>query len=168
MGERGDVTATDAITIRPALPGDEAALGRLGAMLVELHHGFDAERFIAPPPDTARGYGRYLASQLGKKEAVILVAEVDGAVIGYAYAGLEGPDWMALRGPAGALYDILVDPARRERGVGRKLLDAMLQALEARGAPQVVLFTATQNEAAQRLFAKAGFRATMIEMTREL
>jgi RimJ/RimL family protein N-acetyltransferase len=32
----------------------------------------------------------------------------------------------------------------------------------------VVLATAEQNEAAQRLFAGMGFRRTMIEMTREL
>jgi RimJ/RimL family protein N-acetyltransferase len=47
------------------------------------------------------------------------------------------------------------------------LLNATLDALLDLGAPRVVLSTATQNEAAQRLFAAAGFRATMIEMTRE-
>jgi len=66
------------------------------------------------------------------------------------------------------LYDIVVDPADRGRGVGRLLLDATLAALQARGAPQVVLSMAERNESAQRLFARAGFRRTMIEMTREL
>jgi hypothetical protein len=33
------------------------------------------------------------------------------------------------------------------------------------GAPQVVLHTADRNETAQRLFAAAGFRPTMLEMT---
>ncbi|MEO8910912.1 MAG: GNAT family N-acetyltransferase [Gemmatimonadaceae bacterium] len=66
------------------------------------------------------------------------------------------------------LYDIVVDPAHRGQGVGRTLLDAILADLEARGARQVVLSTADRNEAAQRLFARAGFRRTMIEMTRDL
>ena len=74
---------------------------------------------------------------------------------------------MSLRGPAGVLYDIVVDPAHRGRGIGRLLLDATLAALAARGAPRVVLSTAERNEPAQRLFARAGFRRTMIEMTRE-
>jgi RimJ/RimL family protein N-acetyltransferase len=43
-----------------------------------------------------------------------------------------------------------------------------LEALAVRGAPRVVLWTAARNEAAQRLFTEAGFRHTMIEMTREL
>jgi len=89
-------------------------------------------------------------------------------VIGYTYAGVEGNDYMSLRGPAGVLYDIVVDPAHRGQGVGRTLLDATLEALKSRGAPQVVLSTAERNPSAQRLFARAGFRRTMIEMTREL
>ena len=40
--------------------------------------------------------------------------------------------------------------------------------LAAMGAPRVVLHSATQNVAAQRLFARLGFRPTMVEMTREM
>jgi ribosomal protein S18 acetylase RimI-like enzyme len=75
---------------------------------------------------------------------------------------------MSLRGPAGVFHDIVVDPAHRGQGIGRVLLDAAIAALTARGAPRVVLSTAERNEPAQRLFASAGFRRTMIEMTREL
>jgi ribosomal protein S18 acetylase RimI-like enzyme len=89
-------------------------------------------------------------------------------VIGYTYAGVEGNDYMALRGPAGVVYDIVVDPAYRRQGVGRLLLDAATKALKAGGAPRVVLSTAEQNAPAQHLFDRAGFRRTMIEMTREL
>ena len=89
-------------------------------------------------------------------------------MIGYTYSGVEGNDYMALRGPAGVVYDIIVDPAYRKQGVGRMLLDATLEALKALGAPRVVLSTAEQNTPAQHLFDRAGFRRTMIEMTREL
>jgi len=75
---------------------------------------------------------------------------------------------MSLRGPAGVLYDIVVDPAHRGHGIGRMLLDVTLEALKARGAPRVVLEAAERNPSAQRLFDRAGFRRTMIEMTREL
>ena len=154
--------------IRPARASDTAALGRLGALLVKTHHDFDRERFLPPTEGTERGYGSWLGSQLKKKEVVVLVAEQGSAVIGYAYAGLEGIDYMALRGPAGALYDILVEPSYRGRGVGRQLLDAVIGELKSRGAPRVVLSTATRNEPARKLFAAAGFRETMIEMTKEL
>jgi ribosomal protein S18 acetylase RimI-like enzyme len=155
-------------TIRPAVPADLPSVGRLGALLVRTHHDFDPKRFIAATPRTEHSYGSFLGTQLEEPDVVILVAERDGQVLGYTYAGVEGHDYMSLRGPAGVLYDIVVDPAHRGHGVGRMLLEATIAALEARGAPRVVLSTAQRNEGAQRLFARAGFRPTMIEMTREL
>ena len=155
-------------TVRPATRADLPALGRLAALLVRMHHEFDPERFMAPTPRTEGGYASWLGSQLAERSVIVLVAERDGAVLGYTYSGVEGPDWMALRGPAGVLHDIVVDPAHRGQGVGRQLLEATVAALEARRVPRVVLSTAARNEAAQRLFARAGFRPTMVEMTREL
>ncbi|HEY2065794.1 MAG TPA: GNAT family N-acetyltransferase [Gemmatimonadaceae bacterium] len=144
------------------------AVGRLGALLVRTHHDFDPKRFIAATPQTEHAYGSFLGSQLEDPDVIVLVADRDGKVLGYTYAGVEGNDYMSLRGPAGVLYDILVDPAHRRHGVGRMLLDSTIAALKARGAPRVVLSTAEKNESAQRLFTRAGFRPTMIEMTREL
>jgi ribosomal protein S18 acetylase RimI-like enzyme len=154
--------------VRPATPADLPAVGRLGALLVRLHHEFDPQRFIGATPGTARGYASYLGTQLDDPDVVVLVAERNGEVLGYTYAGVEDFDYMTLRGPAGVLHDIVVDPAHRGEGVGRLLLDATLAALAHRGAPRVVLSTAERNESAQRLFARAGFRRTMVEMTREL
>jgi ribosomal protein S18 acetylase RimI-like enzyme len=168
-GERSEIQSMNpTIAVRPASARDVSALGRLGALLVKTHHDFDPRRFIPATPQTERGYGSFLGTQLDDEDIVVLVAERDGEVIGYTYAGMEGFDYMALRGPAGVLYDIVVDPGHRGQGVGRQLLDATLSALEVKGAPRVVLSTAEQNEPAQRLFASAGFRRTMIEMTREL
>jgi len=154
--------------IRPATPDDVPALGRLGALMVTTHHAFDPKRFIAASPHTAKGYGSFLGQQLDEPNTIVLVAVNENEVIGYTYAGLEGLDYMSLRGPAGVLYDIVVDPAHRRGGIGRALLDATVASLKTRGAPMVVLSTAERNEPAQRLFASAGFRRTMIEMTREL
>lgn len=137
-------------------------------MLVREHHDFDPKRFVPATSETESGYGWYLGTQIGKPDVLVLVAEEGGAVIGYVYAGVEGRDYMALRGPAGALYDVVVDPSRRRNGAGRMLVEAALEFLKQRGAPRVVLSTATQNGSAQRLFERIGFRSTMIEMTAEL
>jgi ribosomal protein S18 acetylase RimI-like enzyme len=136
--------------------------------MVTTHHDFDTKRFMAPSPQTEQGYGRFLGSQLGNEDVSIMVAELDGVVVGYVFSSLEDADYMALRGPAGAIQDIIVDPAHRGQGIGAKLLDAAIEFLKSRGAPRVVLSTAFQNATAQRLFEKAGFRRTMVEMTREL
>lgn len=157
-----------AVSVRPATTADLPRIGGMGALLVEAHHHFDARRFLAPTPHTARGYASYMETQLDKPDVGVLVAEAGGEVIGYTFVALEGSDYLALRGPAGVIHDIIVDPGFRGRGVGRLLLDAGLGFLQARGAQRAVLMTAEKNEAAQALFARAGFRRTMIEMTREL
>jgi len=154
--------------IRPATRDDLPTIGRLGALLVRLHHEFDPQRFMAASTQTEHGYGSFLGTQLSDPDVIVLVAERDGEVVGYTYAGVEGVDYMSLRGPAGVLYDIVVDPAHRGHGIGRLLLEATVAALREKGSPRVVLSTAQQNEAAQHLFEHAGFRRTMIEMTREL
>jgi ribosomal protein S18 acetylase RimI-like enzyme len=154
--------------VRRAARADLPRIGRLGALLVETHHAFDPRRFLAARSRMPIDYANFLGTQLEKPEVVLLVAEEDGEVIGYAYAALEGYDYMSLRGPAALLHDIIVEPGQRRRGVGRLLLGVMLDELKARGAPRVVLSTAHRNETAQRLFAQAGFRPTMVEMTREL
>jgi ribosomal protein S18 acetylase RimI-like enzyme len=158
---------TTETTVRAATAADAADLGRLGALLVGVHHDFDTDRFIAPGPRTEAGYGSFLTAQLGREDAIVLVAEQRGGVVGYAFAGIEGDDWMTLRGPAGVIYDLIVDPGARRGGIGRRLLEHTLQALRDRGAPRVLLSAAHKNERAQRLFASIGFRPTMVEMTRE-
>ena len=167
MTDRHPDSWTDPI-IRRAMPADLPRLGRLGALLVEVHHDFDPRRFLPTRNRTPADYASFLVGQLDDPDVVVLVADDNGDVIGYAYGAVEGYDYMALRGPAGVVHDVIVDPEFRGRGVGRLLLNATLAYLRSRGAPRVVLSTADRNEVAQRLFASVGFRRTMIEMTCEL
>ena len=154
-------------TIRPAQPHDLPALGRLGAQLVRLHHGFDQARFMAPAGDIEAGYQWFLGTQLEEPDVVIFVAEQAGDVVGYAYAGLEPQSWKELRDPAGFIHDVVVEERVRGQGIGARLVEAAAEWLEEHGAPRVMLWTAEKNPGAQRLFERAGFRRTMIEMTRE-
>jgi ribosomal protein S18 acetylase RimI-like enzyme len=154
--------------IRRATTCDLPRLGSLGALLVEAHHDLDPQRFLARTHRTAADYASFLSTKLEDPDAAILVAEAHMNVIGYAYAAVQGYDYLSLRGPAGVLHDLIVDPAHRARGVGRLLLNAAVAYLKTHGTPRVVLSTAEGNQAAQRLFARMGFRRTMVEMTREL
>ena len=156
------------MVIRPATPADGAALGRLGGMLMRGHHAYDPQRFLTPGDDAEDGYASFLGSQLTEADVTVLVADVDGTVAGYVYAGIEPLSWKELRDECGYVHDLAVDPARRHHGVGRALLDAALDWLRARGMPRAMLWTAEPNDAAQRLFERRGFRRTMIEMTIEL
>jgi ribosomal protein S18 acetylase RimI-like enzyme len=153
--------------VRPALPSDLSAVSRLAAELVRLHHRLDPRRFMLVEP-IEDGYRWFLSRELESNAAVILVAEEDASIVGYAYGRLEPRNWNDLLDACGKLYDIYVDATARRRGAGRALVDAMLAALRAGGAPRVVLLSAWQNPEAHVFFEALGFRRTMLEMTAEL
>lgn len=140
----------------------------MGAALMRTHYALDHQRFLSPDDGAEAGYGGFLGSQLDEADSVVLVAEVDGHVAGYVYAGIEPLSWKELRDEAGFIHDLLVSDEVRNTGVGQQLLDAAIAWLQQAGLPRVVLWTAARNDGAQRLFARRGFRSTMVEMTLEL
>jgi len=155
-------------TIRRADAADLPALGKLGALLMRTHYDFDRKRFLDPGDNPERGYAWFLGTQLRDDDVIVFVAERQGEVIGYVYAGLEPLSWKELRDACGFIHDVVVGERGRRSGVATALIEAATAWLRERGAPRVMLWTAEQNESAQRLFAGVGFRRTMVEMTLEL
>jgi len=158
--------AADDLTLRPARREDLGELGRMAAELVRMHHTMDAARFFLPD-QVEEGYRWWLGRELESKEVALWIALRAGVVVGYAYGRIEERDWNQLLDSYGALHDVWVAHSERGRGVATALVEAVVSALTAKGAPRVVLHTAATNASAQALFAKLGFRRTMIEMTRE-
>ena len=156
------------MTIRLATPADLPALGRLGALLMRTHYDFDPQRFMTAGTDAADGYAWFLGRQLKDNDVVIYVAERDGDVIGYVYAGIEPISWKELRDECGFIHDVVVDERGRRTGTATALIEKAVEWLREHGMPRVMLWTAEKNAGAQQLFAKLGFRRTMTEMTREL
>ena len=156
-----------ALQIRNATLKDLPKIAALAGALVRQHHAFDAKRFLFIE-NPEKGYEWWFNKELANKNALILCAKLDGAVVGYAYARLEPRDWNALLDQHGALHDIFVADSARRQGIGKQLLQRVFSELGARGAERIVLHTAVQNRAAHKLFGAMGFRKTMLEMTREL
>src|SRR5262245_49490264 len=135
--------------IRRAIPSDLPTLGTLGDSLLRMHFEFDPRRFMAPHGDTAEGYAWFLGQELDNPDAIVLVAEQDGDVIGYVYAGVEGQSWKELREEAGFIHDVVVAPRARAHGVGARLVEAACEWCRERGMPRVLLGVAAQNSTAQ-------------------
>ncbi|GAA0717516.1 ribosomal protein S18-alanine N-acetyltransferase [Dactylosporangium roseum] len=81
-----------------------------------------------------------------------LVALDGDRVLGYAGLAFTPPDeaW---------IQNIGVRKDAQRRGIGRRLLEALLAEAEARGARQVLLEVAVDNAPAQKLYAGYGFEA---------
>jgi ribosomal protein S18 acetylase RimI-like enzyme len=144
------------------------AVGRLGALLLQVHYEFDRLRFMHPGDGAEEGYAWFLGTQLHERDVLVLVAEMDEAVVGYLYAAIEPRSWKELREESGFIHDIVVAAEGRGRGAGEALMSAAFEWMTEQGVPRVLLWTAAPNVAARRLFERLGFRHTMLEMTREL
>jgi GNAT superfamily N-acetyltransferase len=158
--------------IRPATAADLPGCARLGARLSRLHHRMDPARFFTVT-DLEAGYAWWLGKERRRRDAVVLAAVRRGrgraeTVVGYAYGRIEPRDWNTLRERCGVGVDLMVEPRWRARGLGRRLVEALADALGARGAPRLVIQVAERNPGALAAFRRMGFRPTLIELTREL
>lgn len=154
--------------VREATPADLPALARLGAKLARAHHAMDPARFFAPGEPMEEGYAGWLAKERKSRRAVVLAALRRGRVIGYAYGRIEPRDWSTLRDRCGVGIDLWVEPRARRTGVGAALVEALAAALAARGAPRLIVDVAARNPGARKVFARLGFRETMVELALEL
>ena len=134
------------ITVRPARPGDGAALWQTTRALAE-HHDFVAG-FVAQPQDFER--------DLFCDHPVIgaLIAEDDGVLAGSAlwhrsYSTNRGREIMYLE-------DVVVLPEHRRKGVARALLKAVAQTALARGYGKIYWMVMDWNGEAKALYASLG------------
>ncbi len=84
---------------------------------------------------------------------VALVAEIGGVVIGMAVGELERKEHKLV----GHVWTIEVLPPYRNRGIGRRLLEALESELKARGAVECYLEVRTDNKPALHLYEKLGY-----------
>jgi ribosomal protein S18 acetylase RimI-like enzyme len=89
-----------------------------------------------------------------------LVAESDGAVIGFAMFR-EHPDTFSA-GPSLYLDDLYVDPAARGKGAATALIEAVRAEAKARSITEVRWQTSADNFTAQRVYDKLAKKADWI------
>jgi ribosomal protein S18 acetylase RimI-like enzyme len=153
--------------IRPMMREDLPAVSQLAKQLVELHHLWDRTRFFTTQ-NVAEGYAKFFASQLNDEKVLLLTAEINGSVGGYLYGTCEGRDWAKLLDAHGAIHDVFVSNEFRQHGVAKELMQRASESFKEKGLRQIVLYSATTNQSAQKLFGQLGFRSTMVEMTLDI
>lgn len=155
------------VVVRRATEADIEQAAALGAEIVRHHHRTNPTRFFLLD-DIEQGYARWLRQELSRAKAVVLLAEIEGRVVGYSYGAIEPRDWGILLDEHGALHDLFVVPDARGSGVGRALVSALVDALTELGAKILVLRVMVQNEPARRLAESFGFAPTMLELSRNV
>lgn len=155
-------------SLRLARPSDIDHLVRFGLALGKLHESNDPARFPLQTVHATAGaidgtYESFFREQLTDEAAGFFLAEVGGSVVGYTYFRLEPASFLELSPPAGWIHDLYVDERTQRAGTGAELVRRTIEELRSRGASEIMLAVAPWNARARRLFARLGFRETMIE-----
>jgi GNAT superfamily N-acetyltransferase len=115
----------ESLVVRPAQPSDAADLARNWVDAAQHYAELDADAFQVPSADGLVAWFEKLLQRPRSEDAVWLVAEVDGRVVGDVAARLERPTEDAARqllrdlGRVRLYVDALgVEEAYRRRGVG--------------------------------------------------
>lgn len=142
--------AAPALTIRPADDADMAVIAAIYAHHVR--HGY-ASFETEPPPAEEMTRRR---DEIVARGLPYLVAELDGAVQGYAYAGLYRPRIGYRFTVEDSIY---VEKDAPRRGIGRALLTELVTHCTALGYRQMVAVIGdTRNGGSIGLHAALGFR----------
>ena len=117
-------------------------------------------------PDAAR-QSRGLKRLLEACDAYIAVAELDGVVVGMA--SLQTRISTAEGGCCGLIEDVVVDASHRGRGIGKALLDHLVEVAERKGLAGIRLLADRDNKTALDFYDRHGWSATnLLALTRKI
>ena len=97
----------------------------------------------------------FIGKRISQKESVILLAELEGEVIGFCQ--LYPSFCSVIAAPIYVLYDLFVHPVQRGTGAGRALLLAAEAQAKSQGMKRMDLTTAKTNATAQSLYESLGW-----------
>ena len=151
-----------AVAVRRATRDDANRIAILAMKLVEQHVRYDPVRFARLA--TLEGMAGFYGGQTDADEAVVVVAELEGEIIGFAYIGYEERSYEDLAEKSAWIHDIYVDETTRGSGAGKALIDAAREFAKEFGARKLMLSVAAKNLDGQSFFKEVGFETTMHEM----
>jgi GNAT superfamily N-acetyltransferase len=145
-----------ALAVREASAADAAAIVALNAEVQALHATAMPDFFKAADPGAI---APTVAAMLSEPRNLVLLAEIDGRPVGYAYAEFMEPGETAHRYAARVVYlhHLSVAAAHRRRGVGAALMAAIRTRAAERNVARIALDVWMFNRRARAFFKRQGF-----------
>lgn len=138
--------------VRAAGPGDVAAIRRFGEAHVRAHY---APLIGAAAADTqVRDWWNETHVAAAVAAGLVVVAEEGGELLGVGQRGRNGAEHV--------VYKLYVHPGQRGRGLGPRLLDALVAQLPA-GVERLHIEHFAANERAGAFYEREGFTVERVE-----
>jgi ribosomal protein S18 acetylase RimI-like enzyme len=156
-----------AITVRARTDDDFESLVELDLASARHHASLDPAAYVVPDREAVASF---LRRRLDDPARIILVAEVDRAVVGTVEIRLVDPPERGsiIRPIPTADLGISVADGWRGRGVGQALMAAAEHEARRRGARRIILDMAAANHGALRFYRRLGYREVGLFLERPL
>ncbi len=154
--------------IRAFKPSDAHQVGHCIGQLQDFERRIDAR--VLPGEAVAGWYLAYLQPECAAKAGMIFVAEVDGAIAGFAAVQARVPNEDKDEEPYEFAYisDLAVLERYRNRGIGRALIAGAEAFAREKGASWLRISVLARNEMARSLYERSGFEERLILLEKAL
>ncbi len=154
--------------IREFRPADADPVGHCIAQLQDFERRIDAR--VLPGEAVAGWYLAYLQSECAAKAGMIFVAEVAGAVAGFAAVQAKVANEDKDEEPYEFAYisDLAVLERFRNRGIGRALIAGAEAFAREKGASWLRISVLARNEIARSLYKRSGFEERLLLLEKAL
>ena len=133
------------------------------------HDMFVAEKAFEPRLtfDRNESLSHYM-EELGNNDALIIVAETTGEIVGYQYSYITELDYLEGNIKECHLEAIYVEPEYRHHGIAEVMMDKTEEWARQRGAKRMKAGIYNDNVASRKLHEKHGFSEYYVEYTKPL
>lgn len=152
----------DQINVRPATSADLDTLLIFEQGVIEAERPFD----VTLRRDFVRYYD--MAGMLAAAHTRVVVAELDGVVIGSGYARIEDSKPYLMHDRHSYMGFMYTVPDHRGKGVNQKIIEALEQWSLSQGVTEVRLEVYVENASAIRAYEKIGYSGSMLKMRKSL
>ena len=145
------------LVIRVYRQEDAPAVRRCVVELQEFERTIDPR--LRPGEEMADGYWENVRARCTEANGRVVVAEQDGAVVGFL-AVLTAEPFTELDDPPGTyalVTDVVIQSSHRGRGIGRQLLQHAEAFARAAGATELRIGVLAENTVARQLYRSVGF-----------
>lgn len=162
----GEGVAAGPARVRAARMKDAEAIVALWRVMMDAHRQLDPRFRLRR--DAENLFREDLRQRITDPLYCVRVAEAEGRVVGYAIGTeRQNPPVLDVR-RVGYIHEICVEPGLRRRGVGRALVEALLEWTRGRGLGVVLLRAADRNLHSLAFWRSLGWDAWTQEMWLEL
>src|SRR3989344_6882966 len=153
------------IKIKKATSKDIIGIIEMIKQICNYHCNFD--KYYKPFAEY-NNLGKEVSGSLKDKNTIVLLAKLDKKIIGYCVGGVENAPSYASKTKIGYIYTVIISDEHRRKGLGKKMLDELMEWFEGKKIKNIELDVDARNKLGVDFWKNNNFFTYRLKMRRDL